>query len=182
MVLYKRMAKLWSDEETKYLVENWSTKTPEELSKKLNRGLSALKKKARTLGLFRSKKKQATYFPEISEKAKTHLEELLPLLMKNTNRLDKWLDQLESRIANMNNMSAKDILALAKAVESFNRSVAEMKELSGLLEKNLKVENLTVNMNVYGLMQIANEIMDETQRTRYIEAAKSRGIVYEATP
>jgi len=181
-VLYKVVPKRWSDKDKKFLVDNWSTKTTEEIAKTLDRGIKGIETQARSLGLYRSRRKQAEYFPEISESAKSDLEELLPLIKKNTVRLDNWLNKLEEVLDNSGKMSAKDILALAKAVESFSKSSSTLQELAGLIEKaNINVENMHVNMNVYSLMQVANEVMAPDQRVEFAGKLKDRGVVYEAT-
>ena len=172
----------WSKSDLKFLEENYRKLGPEELSQKLGRSWSSIQAKARKLGLYRRGAKVSEYYPDTSKLVKEFWEEKLQMLDRNLTRLEKWIDQLESQRVETGMMNNRDLLALAKAIDAMRAVVTDVARYLGVIEsgnKTTKIENMTVNLNVIGMIQIANEIMTPEQRSEFMAKLKQKGIVEE---
>lgn len=172
----------WKKSELKFLEENYYKLSPEELASKLGRTWESIQAKARKIGLYRDASKVAEYYPDTSKLVREFWEEKLQLLEKSLTRLDKWTDQLEKQRVETGMMSNRDLIALAKAVDSIRAVVTDVAKYLGIIEsksETTKIENLTINMNVMSMIQIANEIMTPEQRNEFLDRLKAQGIVEE---
>lgn len=166
----------WSKNDEKFLVDNYYTTKLDELSKELGRTISSIRLKAKGLGLYRSKQKMVQYHPEANSKIKEILGDYLNDLNSSRKKIQKWIDRIDKH----EKINALDLTALANSMNSLNKSIETLAKLYKLVEKEeTKIGTVNINMNIYDLMQTANEIMTPDQRSLYSKTLKDKGIVEE---
>lgn len=170
------MAGSWSRKDEKFLSDNFYTTDIKVIASKLKRSVSAVRNKGHQLGLYKSKKKITSIYPESSQQIKDVLGEYIDDLDSSRKTLKKWVERLDGS----GRVRAGDLVALSKSMDSLNKSIETLAKIYGILEKKeTHIENVNINMNIYQLIQAANEVMQPDQRIRFIKNLKSKGVIDE---
>lgn len=158
----------------------WFERGVEEIARELGRDVRAVEQKARALGLYKSKRKIAEYHPDLNEKIRKFWEEQVAVLEEQVDRLKRLMDYLEQKRVAEDKFSHRDLTAIAKAVGELRQIITDVAKYLGIIEKeDVSIGTVNINVNLYQLVQIANEIMTPEQRHAFMQKLKEKGIVEE---
>ena len=174
------MPRAWTDAEVRKLISMWFEKDVREIARELGRSVGAVEEKAKKLGLYRSRRKLAEYHPDLNEKVRKFWEEQVKVLEEQVDRLKRLMDYLEQKRIAEDRFTHRDLTAIAKAVGELRQIITDVARYLGIIEReNLNVGTVNINVNLYQLVQIANEVMTPEQRQAFMNRLKEKGIIEE---